>query len=249
MKNTISLIAAVTCAITLSFAGCSNVNTSSVRIYFGGNSQVKNTVPWYGTLLNILTLSRSAEAAPPSGITAIWVEVTAEDLLPFKVYADSSADYIEISNIPAGKNRTFSVVTSGISPQTQSFQTRVYGGITTVNLKAGENKDVSIVMGNLPASSGSLSSYQIGTNSAYISWSELFSNMPGSGARYLLYRKDGTSGNFVLIADLIDTTWFSDTVPDEEYGFYFYYNVVPVNEYGQGEGSESYFIYDPNYVN
>jgi hypothetical protein len=249
MKKAITLIGVVSCIYALSLTGCSDNNTASVRIDLGGISHARISQPWYNSLINMITLSKPSYAARPSGITAVWVEVSAADLVPFNVYANAEADSIEISDITAGRNRTFSVVTSGISPQTQSFQTRVYGGTATVHLKAGENKDISIIMGNLPVSFGSLSSYQIGTTSAYISWSELFSNMPGTGARYLLYRKDGTGGNYVLIADLVDTTWFSDTVPDKGLGFYFYYKVVPVNEYGQGEGSESYFIYDPDYVN
>jgi hypothetical protein len=246
MKKNITLIASITCAIALFVSGCSNDNTATVRIDLGGASHAKASQPWYNSLVNILTLSKPAYAAAPSGITAIWAEVSADDLAPMTVYAKPTDDFIEIPNVPAGKNRMFSVVASGMSPQTEAFSTRAFGGTTTVNLKAGENRDLDILMGDLPQIiNASYCSVNNSNQVIYVSWNSVFTG----ATHYLLYRKDSGVGKYYPVADVPDVSGsgnYNDAGP--AYSTRIYYKVVPVNDYGEGESVEFYYDYDPAHV-
>jgi hypothetical protein len=240
MKKAVSLVSVAISIFTLSVIGCSDNNTATVRIDLGGISHAKVSQPWYNSILNILTLSKPSYAARPSGITAVWVEVTAADLAPFNVYADAAADYIEIPNIPAGKNRTFSVVASGMSSMTQSFYIRAHGGTVAVDLKAGESKDLDIVMGLLPVK---VSGYEPSANedgAIYLSWYGVFTGNDSTR----IYRKYGSGEEFSFLTDVVSTNeYYTEQAPTFETDIV--YKLVPYNSFGFGESIEVIYHYIP----
>jgi hypothetical protein len=178
-------------------------------------------------------------------VSKLWVEVSAPDFDAFTVPANLAEGVIEIIDLPAGRNRTFAVVSDGLNGQGAPISRR-YGGKANVDLNAGETKDVQIAIGNLPNfSSGTpYTYYQVNTDATYLTVT-----LPDNNGAVDVYMTDKTNGDESFVSQLSGTNTYisqSGLVPGHTYN----YRLVPVNGYGRGIEVETTSVWlDPNYIN
>lgn len=119
------------------FTGCSDSKgTATVTIDLGFT---EHNISMLDRVLNFFTLfgSEAHAATAPANITDIILTVAAPDMTTIETLIPADTGYLTL-DVPAGKNRTFTVTASGGG--------REYNGSQTVDLPAGENTPVGIHM-------------------------------------------------------------------------------------------------------
>ena len=94
-------------------------------------------------IMNFVSLSGTAHAAAPSNITSYKLVITADDMQTITEQYSANTKRIEI-NIPSGKQRRFTL-TASINPS-DVRAVLAYSGSTTVDLKNGEIKNITLTM-------------------------------------------------------------------------------------------------------
>jgi len=145
MKRVIAYCSFIVVLLTIS---CSYENTTTVTIDTGIRQQAQLSL--FDRVLAFFSLSQPLQADPvPAYVNfeEMMVNVTAPDIDTISLHFS----YTEIVNnngritleVPAGSQRTFEVVAGN------GGESRVYGGITTVDLVPGQQVNLNIEMGQL----------------------------------------------------------------------------------------------------
>jgi hypothetical protein len=210
------------------FTTCAIPDTASVRINIGSyQGQNVKSPSWVDRIVRVLTLSKPAYAqSAPTGTLNIRVEISAPDIETYTVSAEGTSDVIEIRDIPAGKDRAFAVVAD--YDFGQGLNTRYYGGLATVDLEGGDEKDITIEMGNLPQSAQFQPSpnYPVYINiPAWNYWTYvlIYGKHDPTGDWYYVGRVDysPTGGNYIIDNSVIE-------------GESYIYSIIPYSLYGHG---------------
>ncbi len=231
MKRHTSLL-----VLTLLFTAlisCSYENTATVTIDTGIRQQAQRS--WIDHLLAWISFSRPVKADTPPDelyVDKISVTISASDMetITQSIPRDTGRITLEV---PAGSQRTFEVVGNNTYYSAERF----YGGITTLDLTAGQQVTLDIAMGKL---------FFINDGSYYYSsTNSTITITPNSSYNY-------NPTAFKIYKDVNDTsileyvvTGFSTQV--DQYGDYSYtienitlengqtYFLSGVNQYGEGD--------------
>lgn len=141
MKKNLILIFSV---LILTITACNKEDTATIIIDLKSSELAKTgeTTGFFDRLVNILTFSRKANAATPSNITSYQINITSPDMET--ITAEYPADITSIViKVPAG-NKTIAL-TANIDPS-DARAVLAYTGSATVDLEAGETKNVTLTM-------------------------------------------------------------------------------------------------------
>lgn len=148
-RHTILML--VTILIT-ALVSCSYENTATVTIDTGIRQQAQLNL--FDRVLAFLSLSQPLQADPVPGplvgqvINKIYVYITSSDIDTITKEIPLETGRITLE-VPAGNQRTFTVVAGYQSVGANIFE-KNYGGIITVDLSPGQQVNLNIEMGKLP---------------------------------------------------------------------------------------------------
>lgn len=231
------------CVLFIVLFACSYENTATVTIDTGIRQQAQ--LSWFDRVLAFFSIAQPLQADPvPAYVNfeEMMLNVTAPDIDTISLHFS----YTEIVNnngritleVPAGSQRTFEIVAGN------GGASRIYGGITTVDLSPGQQVYLNIEMGLLVNAYNS--DLYIGFNCNYGFVLVYYGDINNLYYVMLYYSVDNGETWVYLTRVNKENFYFEEECEDWEFDFKgsdkVDYKAVGYNKYGQGNE----YIYDYN---
>lgn len=231
----------------LFITGCAGGDTATVTINTGIHRQASAAeATLFERLLAMLrpgtTVYAESAISYDDNIAILNVTISGPGMSVIKKDIPLETGILSV-DVPSGPARVFMVVAYYDYGEGTE---RIYGGISTKDLAAGESVIIPIQMGNLPEIPYNENAYSNFPGGINLSWS--YGGDEESLVGFIIYRSRQEDGPFVPIAagrkeEFAGEGWIyydptGNTMPNPSY-----YKVSATNSYGEGESTYAFYAY------